>query len=53
VFGGEFPLQSPAAELAKIRHAGLSDAEQALVLGGSLAALLGAGQVGAAPPPAS
>ena len=29
------------AELAKIRHAGLSDTEQALVLGGSLAALLG------------
>jgi predicted TIM-barrel fold metal-dependent hydrolase len=41
VFGGEFPLQSPAAELAKIRHTGLSDADQALVLGGSLAALLG------------
>ncbi len=50
VFGGEFPLQSPAAELAKIHHAGLSDAEQALVLGGSLAALLGAGQASAAPP---
>lgn len=48
VFGGEFPLQSPAAELAKIRHAGLSDAEQALVLGGSLAALFGAGQTDSA-----
>jgi uncharacterized protein len=53
VFGGEFPLQSPAAELAKIRHAGLSEAEQALVLGGSLAALLGAGQASAAPSPPS
>ncbi len=48
VFGGEFPLQSPAAELAKIRHAGLSYAEQVLVLGGSLAAMLGAGQTSSA-----
>ena len=40
LFGGEFPLQSPAAEVAKIRHAGLSATDCELVLGGSLAALL-------------
>lgn len=41
VFGSDWPMTDPAAEIAGIRALGLPPAEEAAVLGGNLAGLLG------------
>jgi uncharacterized protein len=45
VFGSDWPMTDPAAEIAGIRALGLPPAEEAAVLGGNLAGLLGLEQV--------
>ena len=46
VFGSDWPMTDPAAEIAGIRELGLPPAEEAAVLGGNLAGLLGLEQAG-------
>lgn len=41
VFGSDWPMTDPAAEIAAIRALGLAPAEEKAILGGTLAALLG------------
>ncbi|CND75032.1 Predicted metal-dependent hydrolase of the TIM-barrel fold [Mycobacterium tuberculosis] len=41
VFGSDWPMADPAAEIAAVRSWGLSPAEEAAILGGTVAALLG------------
>jgi uncharacterized protein len=41
VFGSDWPMTDPAAEIAAVRSWGLPAAEEAAILGGTLAALLG------------
>ena len=41
VFGSDWPMTSPAEEIRAIEALGLSDDETALVLGGTLAGVLG------------
>ncbi|GGM20900.1 amidohydrolase family protein [Dactylosporangium sucinum] len=41
VFGSDWPMADPAAEIATIRSLGLEAAEEAAILGGTLAGLLG------------
>ncbi len=44
LFGSEYPLQSPAAELAKIRDLGLPEEALQKVLGGNMERILGEGR---------
>jgi hypothetical protein len=46
VFGSDWPMTDPAAEIAGIRELGLPPAAEAAVLGGNLAGLLGLEQAG-------
>jgi len=41
VYGSDWPMTDPAAEIAAVRALGLPDREEAAILGGNLAALLG------------
>jgi uncharacterized protein len=41
IFGTDWPMTDPAAELAAVRALGLTAAEEQAILGGNLAALLG------------
>jgi predicted TIM-barrel fold metal-dependent hydrolase len=41
VYGSDWPMTDPAAEIAAVRALGLPDREEAGILGGNLAALLG------------
>ena len=41
VFGTDWPMVDPTAEIAAIRDLGLSEVDEAAVLGGNLARLLG------------
>jgi predicted TIM-barrel fold metal-dependent hydrolase len=41
VFGSDWPMADPAAEIAAVRALGLTEAEQDAILGGTLAAILG------------
>ncbi len=43
VFGSDWPMADPAADVAAIEHLGLSADDTAAILGGNLARLLGAG----------
>ncbi|MEU8802957.1 amidohydrolase family protein [Spirillospora sp. NPDC048819] len=43
VFGSDWPMADPAAEIAAIRSWGLSPEEESAILGGTLAGLLGIG----------
>jgi predicted TIM-barrel fold metal-dependent hydrolase len=41
VYGSDWPMTDPAVEIAAVRSLGLADSEEAGILGGNLAALLG------------
>lgn len=41
VFGSDWPMADPAAEIASIRNLGLTPAEETAILGGNLARILG------------
>jgi len=41
VYGSDWPMADPAAEIAAVRALGLTDDDTAAILGGNLARLLG------------
>jgi hypothetical protein len=41
VFGSDWPMADPAAEIAAVRELGLEPAETEAILGGTLAGLIG------------
>src|SRR4029077_2053076 len=41
VYGSDWPMTDPAVEIAAVRSLGLADSDEAGILGGNLAALLG------------